>query len=117
MSGGVEGCAASGQIAGQNAALRSATADRAALDWEQAAAAVEHAWELLERAPEDGITPTQLMREIQTNYQANMGLLRDEASLRAALDELNRIRTEDLPRMAASFESACRSHLESMVPV
>ena len=29
-----------------------------------------------------------------------MGLLRDEASLRAALDELNRIRTEDLPRMA-----------------
>ena len=40
------------------------------------------------------------MREIQTNYQANMGLLRDEASLRAALDELNRIRTEDLPRMA-----------------
>lgn len=100
VSGGVEGCAASGQIAGQNAALRSATADRAALDWEQAAAAVEHAWELLERAPEDGIMPTQLMREIQTNYQANMGLLRDEASLRAALDELNRIRTEDLPRMA-----------------
>lgn len=96
---GVEGCAASGQIAGESAAQRAAENERVAPDWEQVNDVIEHAFELLEREPDDGMSATQVMREIQVAYGEGLGLLRDEEGIQNALDEFTRIKEEDIPRM------------------
>lgn len=105
VSGGVEGCAASGQIAGENAALRTASADRAPVDWNQVNEAIDHAFDLLERDPEGGIPAFQVMRSIQVAYGEGLGLLRDEAGIQKTLEELKRIQKEDIPKMRVPSKS------------
>lgn len=105
VSAGVEGCAASGQIAGENASARAASTERKAVNWNQVDAALDHAFELLEREVDDGIPAFRVMRNIQLAYQDGLGLIRDEASIQGALDELKRIQSEDLPRMIVPSKS------------
>ncbi len=90
---------AMGQISGENAAKRAASEDFAAIDWEAVNATLDHTYELLEREPEDGIPAWQVMRNIQLAVGSSLEILRNGDDLQAALDELKRIREEDLPKM------------------
>lgn len=51
----------------------------------------------------DGIAPREVLRKIQTTmFPYDVSILKTEASLKRALGQLEQIRDEDLPRMAAS---------------
>ena len=105
MSCDVTGVLASGSLAGYGAATRAAMVDRPAMSTDQVNAILDHTYDLLEREPEDGITAIQVQREIQKAYASGLDMLRDEAGITAAINELKRIKTEDLPRMYVPSKS------------
>ena len=60
---------------------------------------------LLEAVPADPLRPVQVRRAIQTVAGSCLGIIRQTADLETALQELARIRTEDLPRQAVTSVS------------
>lgn len=104
MSPDCTGIMASGSLAGYGSATRAASADRPTINWDQVNAIIDHTYDLLERE-EGGLTPTQVMLNIQMAYHDGIDLLRNEEGLAAALGELKRIRREDLPAMTVADKS------------
>lgn len=104
MSPDCTGIMASGSLAGYGSAARAAGVDRPTINWEQVNAIIDHTYDLLERE-EGGLTPTQVMRNIQMAYHDGIDLLRNEEGLTAALEELKRIRREDIPFMTVADKS------------
>jgi succinate dehydrogenase / fumarate reductase flavoprotein subunit len=92
-----------GRKAGESAAAFAREAGRAAPDVASARWYVERA-----RAPllrKTGISPILVQRRIEKACDAGFGFRRTEAGLRAVLQELGRIKVEDMPHMAVSSGS------------
>lgn len=91
-----------GHMAGENAAnlLQSLPEVKSDLS-EKALAGRQQA--LFAPLGKEGLTPKEVLTAIQkTVFPYGVSILKNESSLRAALTELERIREEDLPRMAAA---------------
>jgi succinate dehydrogenase / fumarate reductase flavoprotein subunit len=99
LSAGIHDCLAVGHIAGISAAEDAAGKDYVRIDWQQVNDIVTHTYELLEREPSDGIRAREVMRKIQLATGEGLDTIRDEAGMTATLEELRRIRREDIPRM------------------
>ena len=77
-----------------------------AVDREEIDQILDRIYALLENDPSDPISPREVMRKIQQTYWSReMGPMKDEKMILEILDELERIRTEDLPRMKISDKS------------
>lgn len=95
--GSTNACVGTGWMAGGGAA---ATKDGnlPAVVWSDVDAALAAAYIPLEREG-DGLRPGEIMRKVQEAFWDGLGLIRDEGSIQRAIDELERIKAEDLPRM------------------
>jgi succinate dehydrogenase / fumarate reductase flavoprotein subunit len=56
--------------------------------------------DIRERAPKDGIRPHVIRENMQKGFYANMSLIRTTEGMEGYLAELERIRREDMPKMA-----------------
>lgn len=76
------------------------------IDKKQIYAVVEHAYDYLEGDKKNPIRANKIMRKIQKTYwDRESGPMKDETKIKEIIAELNRIKTEDLPRMCASDKS------------
>ena len=93
------GIMATGSLAGQSSAMRAATVEKPVFDWAQVDSAVDHIYGILENNPENGIPASEIMQKIQMAYGSGLDFIRNEVGITAALEELKRIQSEDLPKM------------------
>ncbi len=87
-----------GYIAGRSAALHAKDAQTARLPREQAKSIRERAFSPTTRA--DGLLPSALVANLQKLMWDNVGIYRDRQSLEKALTEIERILSDDVPKMA-----------------
>lgn len=102
LAGSLYQLLAMGMISAENAAKRAASMELAPVDWDAVNACLDHTYELLERDPEDGIPSWQVMRNIQLAVGPALEILRNEEGIQTCLNELKRIREEDLPKMCVA---------------
>lgn len=95
----------SGHLAGKNAALRASEIERPNVVWNQVQDALNQAYGALESQPENGIRSLVVYHNIQLAMQEGLAPLRDEKSIQGCIDELNRIKTEEFPRMSVPSKS------------
>lgn len=73
---------------------------------EQIKGILDKAYEVLDREPQAPIRPRHVMKKIQQTYwDREHGPLKDEAKILAIIEELNRIKAEELPRMYIADKS------------
>jgi len=90
----------SGWIAGDGASLKAKSADTLpAVPWEQVNTLLTDAYGLLDAEPSDGIRAAELFRSIQKAYWSGCKPLRSADNLNACIQEVDRIESEDLPKM------------------
>jgi succinate dehydrogenase / fumarate reductase flavoprotein subunit len=89
-----------GYKAGESAAAFARDGEHTAPDSESDRCCAEKAWAPLRR--KTGISPVLVQTRIEKACDAGFGFRRTEAGLIAALQQLRRIKTEDMPHMAAS---------------
>ena len=100
-----EACMASGWRSGKSASARRGRA-MPEVNWDDVQAALAKAYAPLEATAGDGtMTPIEVMREVQDAYWQYMGLIRNGEDLQKGIDELERIKAEDLPKMACRDKS------------
>lgn len=75
------------------------------IDWSPADAEYERLHEIRTREVEGGIRPHALRHAIQRTCGDCMGIVRTVSSLESAIAEIERIRKEDLPKMAITTKS------------
>jgi len=61
--------------------------------------------EIISRSPQGGIRPYKVKKKIQKIMWEKVGLFRDEKGLRKALEEIRRIKDEDLPRLSLTTKT------------
>ena len=73
---------------------------------EQIKKIIDKSYSYLERKPENSIRANKVMRNIQNTYwDRENGPLKDETKIKAIIQELTRIKEEDIPRMWTSDNS------------
>lgn len=92
-----------GLIAGQSAARRAEGIDRQGIDFQQVHEEETRLMGLMK--VEKGILPVTIRRKIQAVMWEKVGVLRNGPDLEAALEELDRIRSEDVPKMRIRTDS------------
>jgi fumarate reductase (CoM/CoB) subunit A len=92
-----------GFIAGQSAAKRAHGVDRKGIDFEQVREEEGRLMGLMK--VEKGILPITIRKKIQTIMWDKVGVLRNGPDLEAAIEELKRIRKEDIPSLRIRTES------------
>jgi succinate dehydrogenase / fumarate reductase flavoprotein subunit len=92
-------CAVTGHIAGGNAAGVAKGAERASVDEEQLAAALDVIYGAFENKVEGGLRPIEVQHRIQQIVHEKAFVLTTEEGLNEALAELRRIKEEDIPAM------------------
>jgi len=66
---------------------------------------VEKVEGIISRSLQGGVRPYKLKKEIQKTMWEKVGLFRDEKGLRKALEEIRRIKDEDLPRVSLTTKT------------
>ena len=94
-----------GWIAGKAAADLAGSNQRAQVRPDQVDAIFDEAYAPLERQQEGSVRARSLMRNVQTGFWDGMYFLRDEQGIQGTIDELTRLREEELPRMATMDKS------------
>lgn len=102
--GSTNACVGTGWLSGTGAG-KAKDQDMPVVNWADVDAALNAAYAPLERASESGLRPLDVMRSIQNAFWDGLGLIRDGAGIQAAIDELERIKAEDLPKMACPDKS------------
>jgi len=92
-------CVGSGWMAGGGAAKVAANTELPPVSQAKISSILAAAFALLDAAPEAPIRSTDVVRRIQNAYWSGLSPLRDDTGIRATIAELERIQTEDLPRM------------------
>ncbi|MGA3060374.1 MAG: FAD-binding protein [Candidatus Bathyarchaeia archaeon] len=88
----------SGAIAGKNAARYAKTRKSSSIDNTQITAERQRIEAPLER--KHGIRPLEILKKLQKLSTEQIGLIRDEKRLTSALVEIQRLKKEEVPRMA-----------------
>jgi len=105
----------SGYWAGRNAAETASSRDRIALEEDQIAQEVDRLREILNR---DGPSPNTLRKEIRKVMWEKVGPIRREASLKEALEELQRLRDKSKEMGAKNLQELCTAiEVEFMLDV
>lgn len=89
----------SGYLSGKGAAQRASEIERPNVVWGQVQDALIKAYGVLESQPENGIRSLTVYHNIQYAMQEGLAPLRSEKSIQSCIDELNRIKAEEFPRM------------------
>lgn len=99
-------CWGTGQITGAAAAKAAADASMPGYQEEEVQAILAKSYSWLEKEfTKDSIRPVNIVRNIQGQFAKNLLWLKNKEGIQSAIDELQRIRDEDLPRMATSCKS------------
>ncbi|NTU88337.1 MAG: FAD-dependent oxidoreductase [Actinobacteria bacterium] len=100
------GAYGTGFMAGEGAADKAAELSAAsAIPWDQVNGILGDAYSLLDAEPENGIRSTIVFRKIQEAYWSGLGPIRNEEGINATLAELDRIESEDIPKMFVPSKS------------
>ncbi len=95
-----------GWIAANGAARLADEIELPVVNHAQVTEILDKAYSYIERTPEKPIRACKVMRNIQQTYwDRENGPLKDEAKILSIIEELNRIKEEDLPRMWTSDKS------------
>lgn len=92
-------CMVFGAIAGKNASIRAFSIDLPEIDKDQLNAERERIFNLRKRKFADGIRPVTLKKRMQNLMWKKAGLVRDAVGLKQTIRVLERMKTEDLPRL------------------
>ncbi|MCR2037289.1 FAD-dependent oxidoreductase [Adlercreutzia caecimuris] len=94
-----------GSYAGRRAAEYAASAAAPAIDWSVAEAEISRIDEIRTRSAENGIRPHVIRHNLQTTFYDAYEPATDADKLQACLDEIERIKSEDLPKMTVMDKS------------
>lgn len=94
-------CLVGGVIAGRKSAERAKSVDYAAIDRSLLIKEHERVHRVLSRR--EGVRPFEIKKRLQDVMWEKAGVIRDESGLRAAISEIERMRVEDLPRLALAL--------------
>lgn len=93
-------------LAGKDAASKAMEMDTLpAFSPDDVSAALERAYGFLEADSTDGIRSSAIQRKIQRAFYEGQRFLKDESAMKSMVEELERIRTEDLPKMVCEDKS------------
>ncbi|NIM44828.1 MAG: FAD-binding protein [Nitrososphaeria archaeon] len=90
-------CVVSGSIAGRSAAKYAETVGEFEVNEEQLEEERERVFRVFKR--KDGVRPISVIEKLQQITWDYIGVIRDKEGLSTALEEINRIREEELPRL------------------
>ena len=103
--GSTQSCIGTGWLSGKGAAAKKGQGSPE-VNWDDVQAALAKAYGPLEAETTDKtMTPLAVMREVQDAYWEYVGLIRNEEGLRKGIEELERIKAEDLAKMACRDKS------------
>lgn len=94
-----------GKRAGEYAAKRSLEIEKPNIDWKQVEEIYGTLTELLQREPLNGYRPFQIKHKLQTIMWEKAGILKNEKDMKKALEEIERIKKEDLDKMYISSKA------------
>lgn len=108
---------ACGWMTGKGAAERAFNTKRTAVPWTKVNDVLKKAYDTLEANPTNPIGARQVMRNAQKGYGRGLLLVRNEQGINDAIDELERVKAEDIPNMfvrskSRSFNTDWRNALE-----
>lgn len=95
-----------GAYAGMKAAEYAKTASVSSVDWSAAEAEIARLDEIRTNEVSDGIRPFEIRHNIQNTFYDNWEPATDADKLNAAIKEIERIKTEDLPRQYVADKSS-----------
>jgi succinate dehydrogenase / fumarate reductase flavoprotein subunit len=96
---------ACGWLAGKGAADRATSIDRLPISWTQVNDSLKRAYGALEAEPASPIRARQVQRNIQKGYGKGLLLVRNESGIKSAIEEMERVRAEDIPNMFVPSKS------------
>lgn len=95
-----------GWVAGNAAAAAAGEMELPKVQWDEVSSALETAYGHLEKdKPAQGLRSIEIAERIRNANHASMPYPREEGKLQTGLDELRRIREEDLPNMYCATQS------------
>ena len=100
----------SGARAGSYAALYASGVEQAKLDPLEVKKEIEKVEKILNRASQKGARPCRIKKKIQKIMWENVGLFRDEKGLEKALEEIRRIKDEDLSQLSLTTRTKRYNH-------
>ncbi len=99
-------CMATGYMAGVDAGKKAKTVSKTpSISWDAVNGTLDEAYGLLENESDAGIRSTKVCQNVQETYWAGLSPFRNASGIQATLAELDRIESEDLPKMVVPSKS------------
>jgi succinate dehydrogenase/fumarate reductase flavoprotein subunit len=102
---GFFGSVGSGYMTGKGAVKRAAEVGAPLINWEQVQQAANYVYGILEAEPSEKVRPHVVYHAIQHLMYENLQPLRDEEGIMAAIEELERIKAQEFPKIWISSKS------------
>jgi succinate dehydrogenase/fumarate reductase flavoprotein subunit len=94
-----------GWMSGKGAAERAAQVDRPSISWSQVNDIFKKAYAVLDAEPKNPVDARQVMRNVQNGYGKGLLLVRNEQGITDAINEIERVQSEDIPNMRVRSKS------------